>query len=765
LVPQKAPKIEAHRMKVARVARLSGALLACAAAFAGTPVLAQASTSAATDSDLADILVTASRREERLQDVPVAITVLSGDTLERLGVQSFRDYMSLVPGLSQRDFGNPGQGTIIIRGLNTGPQSITNTAATYIDEAPFSASGFLSAGAILTPDPDIADIDRIEVLKGPQGTLFGANSLGGLVRILTTKADPGAFAARATGEVTTIKGGDTGFALRGSVNVPIVIDKLAVRVNGVYRRAPGWTDNVLLGTDNVNESIIKGGRLSVRFTPSSQVTLDVSGIYQDIENRGVARQDNITGTTRPRDRRDAYRAVVDTEGSIKYRLVNSSLDWNLGAVSLIATASYGEYRTALASDATETFVPTLRLIGLGGIIPANAQVIGDVSPNMDKFTAEARLVSDRLGPIEFVAGLFYTDESNTYRANFFVNQASGAPLTSPFNVLVRTTTLSDYKEVAAFGNLTFYLTDRFDVTGGLRFARNEQEAVTGGPGATVFYAPRATSRFSFEDNVTTYLATLRWRPTDQLSAYARAASGYRPGGPQNNPAPPPGSQTEIRPDSSWNYEAGVKASLLDGTLSLNASVYRIDWTDIQLNTQFQGVVLQANGGNARVDGFEIEALARPTRLLTFAANMGHTNARIRKVDPGVSTSVGARSGDALPLTPAWTLAILGDQRIPMAGDMEATIGATLRFRSDMPSSYPGATLNPNIDVPSLTTLDLRAGMTFSSFQLFARVENLLDEAGLTSLATNYLVSPAIPVPTTATVIRPRTVTVGATMRF
>jgi outer membrane receptor protein involved in Fe transport len=710
-----------------------------------------------------EIIVTASRRAERLQNVPSAITALEGSTLEAIGAQTFRDYSTLIPGLSQRDFGNPGQGTIIIRGLNTGPQSITNTAATYIDDAPFSASGFLSAGAILTPDPDIADLDRIEVLKGPQGTLYGANSLGGLVRIITTRPDTSRFSGRLWGEATTIDGGDTGYALRASLNVPIVTDMLAVRVNGVYRNAPGWTDNVQLGTKNVNDSIIQGGRLAVRFTPTDRLTIDLGGIYQKIENEGVARQDNRTGTLIPRDRKYAYRALADVETQLTYRLLTGSLTYDFGPMSLISTATYGEYRTRLLSDASETFVPTLRAIGLAAIIPATAQVIGDVSPNMDKFTAEARLVSERIGAIEFVAGAFYTDESNTYRANYFVNNAAGAPLAAPFNVLVRTTTLSDYKEVAGFGDLTFYLTEQLDVTGGIRFAHNEQKAQTGGPGAVVFYAPRATANFTFEDDVTTYLATVRWRPRDNITTFLRAASGYRPGGPQNNPSPPPGAQTSIRPDETWNYEAGIRGQF--GKLNLSASVYRIDWTDIQLNTNFQGVVLQANGGKAQVDGFEMEAVVRPTPPLTIAANVGYTNARLKRVDAGVRTSVGANAGDRLPLTPEWTAAIISDYRVPIGRDARLGVGGTLRFRSDMPSSYPGAILNPNIKVPSATTLDLRAGVDFERFTVQLRAENIFDELVYTTLATNYLVTPAIPVPTTAYVGRPRSFTLAVSTRF
>lgn len=253
---------------------------------------------------------------------------------------------------------------------------------------------------------------------------------------------------------------------------------------------------------------------------------------------------------------------------------------------------------------------------------------------MDKFTAEARLVSERLGRFEFLAGLFYTDESNTYRANLFIADSTGTPLASPFDVLVRTTTSSDYKELAGYGNLTFYFTDNFDVTGGIRVARNEQKAQTGGPNSVVFYRPRAIANFEFEDTVTTWLGTVRWRPTPDISTFLRAASGFRPGGPQNNPAPPPGAQTTIRPDSVWNYEAGVRATVLEGTFNINASIYRIDWTDIQLQGLFNNIVLQANGGAARVDGAEMEVVARPVTGLTLAANAGYTNARITEVDAG-----------------------------------------------------------------------------------------------------------------------------------
>ncbi|MGH6613359.1 TonB-dependent receptor [Sphingomonas sp.] len=713
-----------------------------------------------------DIIVTASKRAEKLQDVPSAINAISGEQLVLAGVQNLRDYSSLVPGFSLRDIGNPGQATIVLRGLNTGPQQGTATSAFYIDDAPFSASGFISAGSFINPDLDIADVERIEVLKGPQGTLYGANSLGGLVKVVSKRPDAHApLSGMAMIEGTTIDGGGTGYALRAALNVPLVSDVLAIRANGVYRRAPGWTDNVGTGTKDVNHSRIAGGKLALRFTPGNRFTFDLTGIYQDIDNNGYAQQDNVTSTLTPRYGRDKYLNVLDLGSHLRYTLASGIATYDLGRVSLIGSASYAKYDTRVNYDYTENYIGYTQIVPtLAAIIPPGSQGIAELSPNMKKFSAELRLVSRRIGPIEFVAGGFYTDEKNHYRVDILVNNAAGVPLPGAANLLLKSDTLSNYEEEAAFGNLTLYLTDKLDVTGGLRYAHNSQFAETGGPGSLTFYVPRATVDFNFSDYVTTYLGALRWRPTPSLSFYARAASGYRPGGPQTNPTPPAGAQTSIRADTTWNYEAGVKGSMLGGVLSFDASAYHIDWKDIQLNTLFGGVTLQANGGDAKVDGVELSFTARPTRLLTFSASAGYTNARIRRIDPGVRTSTGANIGDRLPLTPDWTVSLLGDQRVPLRGDATADLGATLRFRSDMPNSYPGSALNPNIEIPDLTTLDLRAGVDFHRFTVQARVENVLNAAGYTTITTNKIYA-AQPVASQGIVIRPRSFTLSLTTNF
>ncbi len=715
-----------------------------------------------------DIIVTATKREERLRDLPTAATVLSGDRIATAGIQDFRDYASLVPGLSQRDFGSPGQGTIILRGLNTGPQQTTNTAAYYLDDALFTASGFVAVGAFFTPSPDLGDVERIEVLKGPQGTLYGANSLGGLIRVISRPPDADEFSGSLRGEISDTDGGDIGYSGRGVVNIPLIDGRLAVRASGAYRRIGGFTDNVGIGRDNVNDADIYGGRIALRYQPVDDLTIDLVAYLQNIDSAGAAVMAHVPGTLIPRFGRYAFSGPLDgLTSDIRYRLYTGSVNYDLGPLSWITTVGYTEISSDNDSDSTAFFAPLLPTLAPSA--PPGTAFRTNSSPNTDKWTVESRLVSERIGPFEFIVGGYYTTEQSEQRTLLLlVNPATGAPLAAPLGTLFRAATLSDYEEIAGFGNLTFYLSDRIDFTGGIRYAHNRNISTTGAPldglPSINFFAPRSPRVFRSSENPATYLATLRWRPTDQISTYLRAASGYRPGGPQTNPNPPPLAPTEVTSDRVWNYEAGIRASFLRNTLALEASVYHIDWSDIQLNTLFGGTILTGNGGQAEVDGFELALSARPSRYLTIAGSLGYTNARITEIAPGVTASIGAASGDRFPLTPDWTASVLADQRIPLSDTVEATIGGTLRFQSEMPSSYPGAPTDPNIKIPGFATLDLRGGVSFGHYSVQLRAENLLNQLGYTSASASRLF-PTQNISTIGTVIRPRTITLSLTAQF
>lgn len=739
----------------------------CAALALAMPQVAAAQDTAPADiADGNEIIVTASKRAEKLQDVPSAITAVTSEKIDTLGIRDFRDYATLVPGLSQRDNGAPGLGSIILRGLNSGPQQVSNTTAVYIDETPFTASGFLSAGALLTPSPELAEVERIEVLKGPQGTLYGASNLGGLIRIITKKPDASEFFGSAGAEVSTVAHGEMGFMVRGSVNVPVVKDQLAVTATGYYRRAGGFTDNVRTGTDDVNRSNLYGGRLALRYTPTSEFTLDLSGIYQNIENGGYSLQTLNSGTFDPAFGKYAYTSFDDFGSEIKYRIVNANAEYKFGIGTLTASGSYARYKSRTETDGTAVYIPAARgFLGpraqaafgvpVDTLLPANSNARFLAAPNMEKWTGEVRFASDRMGAFEFMVGGFYTDEDNIYYTNLYAHDAAGAPRAAPFDLLLKATTTSRYKEIAGFGNLTFYLTDTLDITGGLRYAHNKQDAGTGGPGGITYYLPRTPRTFSFSDNSLSYLATLRWRPTSNISAYVRAASGYRPGGPQTNPTPPPGAQTFVRPDTVWNYEAGVKGSTLDGTLSFDISAFHIDWNDIQLNSLVNGIILQGNAASATVDGFEMQLTARPSNLLTVSLSAGHTDAKVKDIDATAASATGARAGDKLPLTPSWTTSLIVDHALPLGNSVTGNLGATLRFQSDMPATYPALDPTRTQKLPDITTIDLRASLTFDErFTATLRADNLFDKLGFTNVGADG-----------GFVIRPRTISLGLSTKF
>jgi len=741
-------------------ATTSLAALVFAASAAQAQAQAQDSSRPAVDSaETADIVVTASKREEKLRDVPSAISIVSGDTIETLGVQSIRDYATLTPGLGLRDQGQPGIGTVIIRGLNTGAGSQSATSVVYLDDVPFTSSSPRSGSQFVAPEPELADLDHIEVLKGPQGTLYGASSLGGVVRLISKRPDATAFSGNARIEGTTMEGGDTGYSARASLNIPLVTDQLALRATGFYRRAPGYTDNVGTGHKNVNDSRSVGGRIVLGWTPNDRLTFDLVGQFQNINGDGFALQDNVRGTTMPIFGERKYSMFFDAGSEVKYRIVSGTLKYDLGIGSVIATGSYNNTETFFDRDTTGPFAGLLPLLGYaagtGLTLPTDIQ--------LKKTTGELRFVSNRLGPVEFVAGAYATHEKTSPQTHVnAVNATTLVPVAGALGNFFSSDAVDSYDEIAAFGNLTFYLSDRLDVTGGIRFAHNKEDNTTIADGAlqTTFLGGRSTRVTSFSDDVLTYVGTVRWRPTDNLSAFVRAASGYRPGGAQTNPTPPAGAQTTIRPDTVWNYEAGVKGSFLDGSLTVDASVYHIDWKDVQLQGVFSGLVLLANGGKADVDGFELQAVARPSRLLSVGFNVGYTDARITSIGTQASASVGAVAGDPLPLTPRWTTSVVADQRIPLSPGVEGEIGATLRFESHKYNSYPGDATDINIKIPEITTVDLRAGVHFDNYRLQVRAENIFDRNGY----VNSLTSGA-GLPSRATVIRPRSFTLSLSTEF
>jgi outer membrane receptor protein involved in Fe transport len=705
-----------------------------------------------------EIVVTASKRGEKLRDVPSAITVLGGEQLDNLGVQSVRDYATLTPGLVVQDTGSPGYGKVFIRGLTTGTRQQSATTVYYLDDVPFTASSANGGGAFIAPEPELADVDRIEVLKGPQGTLYGASSLGGVIRLISKRPDASRFSGTARAELTAIDGGGTGYLLNATLNVPLIADQLAIRATGFFRRSPGYIENLGTGRENANEGIAKGARLAIGWTPSDRLTIDAVGLIQDTETKGSAHEHVARGTFTPLYGARKHNDLFDAPTLARYRLASVTGKYDAGPGQLIATAAYLESDLTVVFDQTSTYGPLLPFFGS---YPPGTGVTATTLIPQRKTTAEVRFVSNRLGPVEFIVGAFYTRELADIPTDFVARSAAtGAPVPGAGAFILRAPVDDAYEELSAFGNLTFYLADNLDVTGGVRYAHYEEQFTLAPSG--VYYdvllgGPPPASTFDGSNNHMSYLATLRWRPTGSLSMFLRAANSFRPGGPQPASILPPGAQVQINPDTVWNYEAGIKADLFDRKLSIQASVYHIDWKDIQLYTFFQNQQLLANAGRARVQGFELQVDARPVDGLSISANVGYTDARITRIDPGVTALIGAAVDDPIPQTPRWTGSASADYLFPVGGSVEAQLGATARLQSSNYTSFPSSITAPNVRLPGINTVDLRAGVRFERYQVQLRAANIFNDKGITSYTSG---SPAL-----AYLARPRNFTLALSMNF
>ena len=742
-----------------------------AAALAAAPALAQSATSAGTTTDSSttspdaaagqteDVIVTAQKREQTLIDVPQSVSVVSGATLERQQATNFKDYLKLVPGL-QLNQSTPGFGRLVLRGINTG--GVASTVAVYQDETVFGSSSGRVNGAIRAGDFDTFDIARIEVLRGPQGTLYGANALGGILKFVTNAPDTTKYEVRGRASAETTKGGDMSYLGSAVVNVPLS-DTLAVRATGFYRDIGGFIDSIGTGGSdtekNINESKSYGGRGSILFRPTSDFSVQLSAYVQNLDNDApdAVDADPATGTTlygRP-----TQSQFVPNTSKIRYRVYSGVLDYDFGFASVVSATSYSTLRQTFRSDLTNAFSGLI-----AGIIGPN-EFYQNQETRVRRFTQEVRLQSPSDDRFEWLLGGFYTHESGLIDQLFIpVTPGTLTPIPAPLLGAARSP--SRYREIAGFANATVHFGERFDLTFGGRYSHNRQRSdqtsdglLAGGPSTL----PTARSK----EGVFTYSVAPQIKFGKRATLYARVAKGFRPGGPNILPPGAPAELRSFKSDSLISYEIGAKAETEDRTFSIDAAAFHIDWTDIQLfgsvlsgagvpfNTNF-------NGGKATSDGFEFTATMRPASGFTVSVNGAYTNAKLKDDTP---PQVGGFAGNRLPYTPKYSISSDAQYEWALAGETRAYVGGSVRTLGDQPGTFDVAVLTatgrqPEID--GYTVADARAGILFGKFSLEIYGKNLGNSDGKTSLdplSLPLLPNGAAP----AGIIRPRTfgVTLGA----
>lgn len=672
------------------------------------------------------IIVTAQKRAQVLIDVPQSVSVVSGATLEKQQAKSFADYLKLIPGL-QLNQSTPGEGRLIVRGVNTG--GVASTVGVYVDETPFGSSSGLVNAAILAGDFDTFDLNRIEVLRGPQGTLYGASSLSGVLKFVTNLPATDRLVVRARTGIEAVKGGDLGYSGNLVVNVPLG-QTLAFRASGTYRKDGGFIDSIGTGGSdrkkNINGDRSYGGRASLLFKPRDGLSLRLTAIAQNINADAPSIVESDPVTLKPLYGRLSQSQFVPQFTKIKYRVYNGTGTFGLGFADLTTSTSYATQRQRSRIDLTNALSPLI-----GAIFTTPNELFEPQRTENKKFTQEVRL-SAHSKLLDWLVGGYYTKEKGLIVQDFTAVTPGTLTPIAGLPLLAHAVVSSKYREVAGFADGTLHFSERFDLELGGRYSHNSQSAhqVSDGALAGGFNDfPIARS----SESVFTYSAAPKFKVTPNTAIYARVARGFRPGGPNIlPPGAPAGTPTTYKSDSVISYEAGVKAVSSDRRFSIDAAAFHIDWKRIQLFATVNGFGVNANGGSARSDGVELTATARPMRGLDLSINGAYTNARLTESTP---PEVGGRKDDQLPFSPKLSVGLNGDYQFPLGGSTTAHVGGSYRHLSGQTATYDRdfvAAYGRQRHVRPYGVFDLLAGLDFGRFNLEGYIKNVGNSHGVTS---------------------------------
>ena len=605
----------------------------------GQPATATATSRERQATTLQEVVVTATRRSEKLQDVPLSITTLSQEDLNERGIVNYDGLATATPGVvlnrASANFNNFTARGIATNGYGANLQS---TVAIYLDELPISSNG---NSTIL--DPSLYDVKRIEFLRGPQGTLFGSGSLAGALRILTHDPDPTGFDASVLVDIGTMSEGGLRQRYNAMVNIPLVEDQLALRIVGFSRNEEGWVDNVGTGIENANTLVQYGGRAILQWEPTDRFSARLL-VSREISN---PHDSSLTNPNRGEFVRLTDRPDLFQSDMTNY---NATFEYQFDGARLTSSTTLSDYTGLFYVDLAGTYAQAFPFA-----LDADA---------WDKtFVQEARLVSDPGGRVDWSIGGFYTrkrrDVDYGYRSSeqFLADQGFTG---LPDEYYLRFNSHFVSHEIAAFGQVTYRFTPDLWVTGGLRYGKTDAQGFTErggynsdyltraywatilsvpspGPLNVTVVAPVASEGVKAKEDGPSYRLSLSWRPDPAITTYAAVSTGFRPpivnaraGAPSTlDPSDiviPYGATS----DNLVNYEVGVKGRWFDGRLYADAALYWIDWSDIQVqaNRVSDSVQFASNIGGATSKGLEVSVVAIPADGWTVALTGAVNEARV-----------------------------------------------------------------------------------------------------------------------------------------
>jgi len=737
-----------------------------------------------------EMVVTARKREETIEEVPMSVAAPTESELRDRGAQSLEDVAANVADFTVQNLG-PGQSQVAMRGVSAGQivrdqPGVKEQVGVYLDESVISLSLF-------TPDIDLFDLSRVEVLRGPQGTLFGSGSESGTLRYITNQ--PKLSVSETIGELTAtdvINGGPGGSA-KVATNVPFGTTS-AMRFVGYYTKYGGFIDAVqpsLSVNKDVNDGYRAGGRLAFFFKPTEKLSFTPRVLFQKVDMNGWNREDvynilaNPFTTTRPAVQLGDGRQFTQIPEPFtdKFALVDANASYDLGRGStLTAVSSYSNRNVLVVRDAGAL---TSSITGGSIGLPAKVYTLNsplDDRTNAHVFTQELRL-SGSSGPLQWVGGVFYDHTNRHYSQNLLVSgfsALSGIPtkgLLAPTDSLFWSNLDYHFKQFALFGEGTYSVNSRLDVTGGLRwydFHEDRSQIFDGifgndNNGTSLVEQPGSTKANGFAPRI-----MFNYKVSDSTRLNAQVSKGFRLGG-INDPLNVPlctaqdlatfGGHDTWSDETLWNYEVGSKSTFRGGRASFNAAAFFMDIRNLQATVTAGSCSSRVvfNVPRARSTGAEVEFEAAPSDAFDFALSASHTNSKLRStltstdLSGNVSVVAGIQSGNRLPTVPQdqasvaatyhWTMhsgmagyftgvyQFVGD-RYTQIGDQAAGFG-TVNLNSFAPNNIGGpftqSTFTFDPKLPSYNVVNLRVGILKNRWDTALFVNNVTDERALLAL--------------------------------
>jgi len=702
------------------------------------------------------IIVTASRRVESLQNVGLAITSIDPTDFDKSGLSSIENLIDYTSGVNFSSAGTPGAGTITMRGVSQ--EAFTPVVGIYLDDVPLSSNTPYAAGAALLFDGVLGEIERIEVVKGPQGTLYGATAVGGVIRYVTRDPSTEDFYGSASIDYSSTSHGGANQIYRANMSIPLIKDTLGISISGFSSDTDGFIDRVGVTTEkDVNDTSRSGYNLSTLWNISDTATLKFNVIHSEAE-WDIAPFVSLDFFTKAPLSGKYETIEADAPTSLDFDIYSMAFNIDLDWATLTSVTAKSEYERSVQADGTAVFG------GLADLFtgsPAGTNTVPTPQfVSSEKTIQEIRLTSPKSNELEWLAGFYYSSEDSE-------NIQSAIAEPTNFN-LFDVQFPSSYKEKAIFGNVTWYLTPDFDITLGARFSDTKLSLDANFAGLFAAGAPDGEILFNdtIKDKVTTYSLGSRWRVEEDMSIYARIASGYRPA-VVNIPIFDPATgqniaEPFINSDELWSYELGIKGQMSEGKLHYDFALWAINWDEFQAAVSINGI---NTGGNAiagiSANGFEGMLTYYTNESFRVRTTFSYNNSELDADD----TTLGAIKGEKSRGLPDWTASIKADYIFEVA-DLDGTAGLGVRYVGDYNTGFISGTVGSggtlNIPVDSYQLVDFSANLSNDDYSITLYVTNLLDK--YTFANANAIDTFSGPI-ATAVIVPPRTIGASITMKF